>query len=63
MQEQPQVQNGWQVHSQDIYLKFRESENLGQLLGNTLLTDLLFNCPFAVASESQVDFLQDGDSA
>lgn len=37
------IQDGWQVHSQDIYLKFREFENLGQLLGNPILTVLLFD--------------------
>lgn len=43
MQKQLQIQGGWQVHSRDIYLKFREFENLGQLLGNLVLTVLLLD--------------------
>ena len=43
MQKQLQIQDGWQVHSQDIYLKFRGFENLGQLLGNPALTVLLLD--------------------
>lgn len=43
MPERLGIQDGWQVHSQEIYLKFREFENLGQLLGNPVLTVLLFD--------------------
>ena len=44
------------------WIKFREFENLGQLLGNPVLTVLLFDFSEATASESQPDFLHERDS-